>query len=737
MDKGDSELLSRRVERLEARVKEHDRELQRVLRALDGASAGEVEPPVTDLRSSEPGLAGAFETARPDEGGEGVPGGPGERVRRGFELPFKLGEMENLRSWEWWLNKVGISLLLFGVAFLFSLAADRGWITPEVRIGIGLSIGGVLLVLGLRFYEDRRIFSQALLGGGIGVLYITGYATLQLYALVPYAVAFAFMAAVTLLAFCLSLRQDEVSLSVIASAGGMATPFVLYSGAGSLSGLVLYTCVILAGTSAIYLYKGWRSLLLVSSVGTWSVFLAGVSGALPLERPDRLALQFGALFAWISLWLIPVAREALRTRRPARWPLPQPGRLIRELFAGHEYLLRSSTAVHLLSVATPLVALAFTQVAWDLSEQTLGWVTFGAAASYALAATGLRCRRDVDDLAYTQALVSLMLGTLALVFVLEGDALFFSLAAEAAVLHLAARRLRDRALSLGGHALFSVVGIWLAGRIVFDVAQELLVPGRPLTALFGVRALVELVVIGLVFGTSVVLTPRSVRRAYRIAGHALVLAWISGELLLLPDSGTWVLLCWALYAAGLHLLSRRHPEWGTVVGAHLLSGVVGLWVAARLLGLVPAPDAEIPVFNLAGLVDLAAILLSLISSLCFSGRIALSYRITAHAVFLAWLWRELQWLPGGDALVTAAWSFYAAGLLVAGLRLDRTLLVRGGLVTLFLVVGKLFLVDLVWVEAGWRVVLFLGLGGLFLLLSYYLQALWKPTTDSSRREPGR
>jgi uncharacterized membrane protein len=61
-----------------------------------------------------------------------------------------------------------------------------------------------------------------------------------------------------------------------------------------------------------------------------------------------------------------------------------------------------------------------------------------------------------------------------------------------------------------------------------------------------------------------------------------------------------------------------------------------------------------------------------------------------------------------------------------GLRLDHTQIIRAGMATLFLVVAKLFLVDLSEVEAVWRILLFLGFGGLFLILSYYLQALWRP-----------
>jgi len=137
--------------------------------------------------------------------------GPGsERTDRehsdtgwGFDMPF---DVSNLSRGEWWLNKIGIGLLLFGVAFLFMLSVERGWITPVMRVGVGLAIGAMLLALGLRVYEGRRAFAQVLLGGGIGALYITGFAASQPYELAPYPLAFAFMVAVTLLAYFLSLR---------------------------------------------------------------------------------------------------------------------------------------------------------------------------------------------------------------------------------------------------------------------------------------------------------------------------------------------------------------------------------------------------------------------------------------------------------------------------------------------------------------------------------------------------
>lgn len=301
--------LTERVERLE-------REVEELRDGLRHISCGTDRTPAAESRRAR----SAYATPSPIPETANAVGPGSERVVHehsgtgwGFDMPF---DVRDLSRGEWWLNKIGIGLLLFGVAFLFILSVERGWLTPVMRVGLGLAIGGTLLALGLHVYEGRRAFAQVLLGGGIGALYITGFAAFQLYGLAPYPLAFGFMVAVTLLAYFLSLRQDEASLSVVGSLGGLGTPFLLYNDAGSLVGLVLYTCLILAGMVAAYFYKGWASLLAVSSVGGWLVFLIGYLSSLSFMMPpspgDRTVLQLGVTFAWLLLWVAPVVREVLR-----------------------------------------------------------------------------------------------------------------------------------------------------------------------------------------------------------------------------------------------------------------------------------------------------------------------------------------------------------------------------------------------------------------------------------------
>lgn len=586
--------LAERVEVLEATVERQGRELRHALRRLDSTLGGQSitthEPPRSPDRAAA--QRGSFsDITRKLEG-------------RSFEFPFDL---ERLRSGEWWLNKVGIGLLLFGTAFLFKFSVDQDWITPTVRVGIGLALGALLVMLGLRVYTDRRSFSQVLLGGGIGVFYITGYAAFGMYALVPYTVAFAFMVMVTLMAFTFALQQDGAVLALIGTLGGFGTPFLLYDGTGEVTGLVLYASLILAGAGAIYLYKGWRSLLLTSFAGAWTVLLIGASSLPSLasqDHGDHIALQLAVVFAWAAHGACAAGREVLQRRG------------VFGVDNSHE----ANIPAHAVCVTAPLLALFFTQGIWNLQEHTLGWISLGAAALYALAALLIHRVADVGRMHYTQAATALVLASLALPLLLDGDALLVALAAEAAVLHHVARRLSDRLLSTGAHALVALVLMWIFTRPLWDYS-------------------------------------------------------------------------------------------------------------------FPGPD-PIVIFNTRGLSDLAAIFLVFVATLAVTPRrMMVLCRLAAHVALLAWLWRELGMLPGGEPYVTIAWGIYAAGLLIAGLRLDGAALMRTGMATLFLVVGKLFLYDLAGLEAVWRILLFLGFGGLFLALSYYLQALWRPKPLKADRSP--
>ena len=75
--------------------------------------------------------------------------------------------------------KVGVVLSLFGVGFLVKEGIDRQWLVLplEMRLILVALFGIGLLVLGWRLRKKKRAYALPVQGGGIGVLYLTIYAS--------------------------------------------------------------------------------------------------------------------------------------------------------------------------------------------------------------------------------------------------------------------------------------------------------------------------------------------------------------------------------------------------------------------------------------------------------------------------------------------------------------------------------------------------------------------------------
>ena len=628
--------------------------------------------------------------------------------RSGINIP------NHMRQSEFWLKIVGIGLTLFGVAFAFKYSIEQGWITPPVRHLFGLGVGLVLLILGLRLYHKRRPFAQVLLGGGIGAFYITGFSAFQLFGLVSVTVAFGFMIAVTLAAFSISIKQNDAIFSLIGTAGGLGTPFLLYTQSGSLPGLVGYTCLLLVLTSAVYFFKGWRLLAWLSAIGGWIVLALGLSGSELFladagSDADRWAMQSGALFVWLNFWLVPLMRRVARLKAPDRWR----GGL---LGIGDKSLTERGRGVfdrhlHLLSVVSPLLALAVSVDTWPgVPDSIFGWAAAGAAVLYWLAARYLRTIDDLGPLSFTHAAAGVLLLTISFCLLLEGDTLLFVLAGEAATLHLIARRLSDRKISGGGHALFVIAGTWLFLRLIAESS------GAP--AVLNMHSFTDLWVIAITAGSAFLVSRPGGLRCYLIGSLVWLALFFYREL-----SGDLLFFVLTLEAASFYLLARRFSDEVLEAVSHAANASLGLWLAVRLVEL---PAVATVFLNYQALVELALIASGLVVALLARKETERRfYLVVVHLAVLAWLARELLAFDNGQGYVSIVWGGYGALLLIAGLRRNVHGLRLTGLGTLMLVVAKLFVVDLTQLETIWRVLLFVGFGGVFLALSYYFPKLWK------------
>lgn len=553
MDESSHESLETRVARLEDRVEALHGSVEALReelhRSRDGAP--EAESAVRDA-----GASAASETAEP-------PAEADERAGVASRLEAWVRGTVSLRS-EDWLNRIGIALLLLGLAFLFKYSVDQGWLVPAVRVAFGAALGGVLLGSGLRVQEKQPALSQVLLGGSSAALYITVFAAQQLYGLVPYAVGFVGMVGVTVGTFALAVRQDGAALGVIGAVGGLGTPFVLDPGPEpGVAGLVGYTVLLLAGMAAIYLYRGWRSLLATSAVGGWLVLLAAVLG-LPGDALMRTqwVVQGGLMAAWLLLGGVPVVRAWLHARAPERWPrpdLPFADRLPSKVGTPPAYALVS---------ASPLLAFAASQFIWDdVASAVWGSIALTGAALYGAAYGRLR-KRAVWRYAPAHALVAAVLAAIGLAVLLDGSALLVAWGVEVLMLHWAARQLEAPVLRWTGHA-FAVLlaAVW---------AEQVETVQRGVLPVVHAAGLSELAVLGLLLGASALLASPAVRRLYQGAALAGWLAWSWQELAVLANGDAYTSAVWGVAALALLVAAaRRNTTALQVAGFATLALFVG------------------------------------------------------------------------------------------------------------------------------------------------------------------
>ena len=169
------------------------------------------------------------------------------------------------------LVRVGIIILFFGVAFLLRYAAEHSHVPIEFRL-CGVALGAVvLLVLGWRLRTRRAGYALALQGGAVGILYLTVFAGLRIYTVLPPGAAFALLVVLAAFSAALAVLQNSQSFAVLAVSGGFLAPILASSGHGNHVALFSYYAVLNGGILAIAWFKAWRPLNLAGFLFTFVI----------------------------------------------------------------------------------------------------------------------------------------------------------------------------------------------------------------------------------------------------------------------------------------------------------------------------------------------------------------------------------------------------------------------------------------------------------------------------------
>lgn len=195
------------------------------------------------------------------------------------------------------VNKIGIAVLVLGIAFFVKYAIDQNWIKETGRVAIGLACGGILVGLAHRLRNAYHSFSSVLVGGGLTVFYFTIAFAFHEYHLLSQTNAFISMVVITAFAVTLSVLYNRIELAILATIGGFITPFLLSTGQNNYIALFTYLAVLNTGLIILAYLKHWRVLNLISLVFTLIIFGGWfVNLALDHQLPYRDAFCFATLF---------------------------------------------------------------------------------------------------------------------------------------------------------------------------------------------------------------------------------------------------------------------------------------------------------------------------------------------------------------------------------------------------------------------------------------------------------
>ena len=249
---------------------------------------------------------------------------PAQQVRTAPQPPQRPAKPPKPRheiDWSMFLGARGLAwagglVTILGIVFFFVLAANRGWLTPEIRIALGTSASVAVFSAGL--WVKRRFghlyAAIAAVSAGIAGAYATLLAATALYEFVPQFGALVIAAAIAAVGVAVSLAWSEQMVAALGLIGAMLVPLMILVDEGELSFVgTCFVAIVLAGTAVVAIHKRWRELLLLGGGASLVQIAVLIEETSTLEwRLVALSVAFWFLYLGAGLiWQLRFARRGL------------------------------------------------------------------------------------------------------------------------------------------------------------------------------------------------------------------------------------------------------------------------------------------------------------------------------------------------------------------------------------------------------------------------------------------
>ncbi len=234
-----------------------------------------------------------------------------------INLPKQPSDLEKIIG-ESWINKIGILIVVIGVAIGAKYSIENELISPLTRIILGYLMGIGLLGFGIKLKPKFEGYSAVLVSGAISIFYFITYFAYSFYSLIPQVLAFVMMMIFTAFTVFTAIKYNRVVIAHIGLIGAYAVPFLLSSGSGRVDILFSYMLIINLGILFISIKKDWKSLHYSAFFFTWMIYgswFADKSFDSGLQGYEALGIGFATafflVFYGVSLFNNIISKEKL------------------------------------------------------------------------------------------------------------------------------------------------------------------------------------------------------------------------------------------------------------------------------------------------------------------------------------------------------------------------------------------------------------------------------------------
>lgn len=211
-------------------------------------------------------------------------------------LDSSVFDTKDRKNWEQIIGKrivsiFGVVITFIGVIIGLRYAIEHGMFSPTARLISSYVLGASLFGIAIKLKSKYENYSAIVLSGSLMILYFSTFAGFAYYELLGNVTSFIILFMITLISCVAAIRYQKEVIAILGMVGAYAIPFLVGSDNGNTIVLLMYIGIVNMGILYLAMRNDWMILQISSFVFTYSILVFSLF--LDLKSTQ---------FLWFSTW---------------------------------------------------------------------------------------------------------------------------------------------------------------------------------------------------------------------------------------------------------------------------------------------------------------------------------------------------------------------------------------------------------------------------------------------------